>query len=311
MATNLQHDRFRSFVDLVAGTLDEAAKGTELAQRAYLTRFHFDRLFTAVVNESPAAFRRRLLLERAAYRLVRSHTPVTEIALDSGYGSNQAFTRAFDRAFGISPSEHRRRGVPKFRLDAPSGVHFHPPAGLFVPSNAEERRSSMDLTDRLIEHDRWLTGRMLDAASALSEEQLDAPMDLAEEEILFLDGPLTVRSIINRLVFTKEVWTAALRGTETPEPGDDSLSGMRGRLEAVDPEFLKIVRQVRDRDDWDAVFVDPTCDPPRSFTFGAMVAHVLTFQAYRRQLLLVALKRHGVTDLGFGDPIEWEQAAAS
>jgi AraC-like DNA-binding protein len=310
MATRLQQDRFRSFIDLVADSLDEPATGTDLAQRAYLTRFHFDRLFTAVVNESPGAFRRRLLLERSAYRLVRGNAPVTEIALDSGYGSNQAFTRAFERAFGVPPSEHRRRGVPKFRLDAPSGVHFHPPAGLYVPSSDDERRGSMDLTDRLIEHDRWLTGRMLDAAASLSEEQLDAPMDLAEEEILFLDGPLTVRSIINRLVFTKEVWTAALKGAECPEPGEDSLSGMRGRLEAVDPEFLKIVRQVRDRGDWDAVFVDPTCNPPESFTFGAMVAHVLTFQAYRRQLLLVALKRHGVTDLGYGDPIEWERAVA-
>jgi uncharacterized damage-inducible protein DinB len=169
----------------------------------------------------------------------------------------------------------------------------------------------MDLTDRLLEHDRWLTGKMLDAAARLTDEQLDEPMDLAEEPILFLDGDLSVRSILNRLVFTKEVWTAALKGTECPEPEDSSLSGLRGRLEAVDPEFLRIVRQVRDRGEWDAVFVDPTCDPPRSFTFGAMVAHVLTFQAYRRQLLLVALKRLGVPNLGYGDPIEWERSIAS
>jgi AraC family transcriptional regulator len=311
MTTDVQQDRLRSFIDLIASSLDEPATGTEIAQRAFLTRFHFDRLFTAAVNESPGAFRRRLLLERAAYRLVRGAASVTEIGLDAGYGSNQAFTRAFDRVFGMAPSEYRKQGVPSFRLEAPNGVHFHPPAGLYVPSNPDERRIAMDLTDRLLEHDRWLTGRMLDAAASLTDEQLDAPMDLAEEPILFLDGDLTVRSILSRLVFTKEVWTAALKGAECPEPVDSSLSGLRGRLEAVDPEFLRIVRQVRDRGEWDAVFVDPTCDPPRSFTFGAMVAHVLTFQAYRRQLLLVALKRHGITDLGYGDPIEWEQAIAS
>jgi AraC family transcriptional regulator len=311
MSTDLRQDRLRSFIDLIASSLDEPATGAEIAQRAFLTRFHFDRLFTAAVNESPGAFRRRLLLERAAYRLVRGTAAVTEIGLDAGYGSNQAFTRAFDRAFGMAPSEYRRQGVPSFRLDAPNGVHFHPPAGLYVPSTPDERRIPMDLTDRLLEHDRWLTGRMLDAAASLTNEQLDAPMDLAEEPILFLDNELTVRNILNRLVFTKEVWTAALKGAECPEPEDTSLSGLRGRLEAVDPEFLRIVRQVRDRGEWDAVFVDPTCDPPRSFTFGAMVAHVLTFQAYRRQLLLVALKRHGITDLGYGDPIEWEREIAS
>jgi AraC-like DNA-binding protein/uncharacterized damage-inducible protein DinB len=311
MSTDLRQDRLRSFIDLIASSLDEPATGAEIAQRAFLTRFHFDRLFTAAVNESPGAFRRRLLLERAAYRLVRGTASVTEIGLDAGYGSNQAFTRAFDRAFGIAPSEYRRQGVPSFRLETANGVHFHPPAGLYVPSNPDERRIAMDLTDRLLEHDRWLTGKMLDAAARLTDEQLDEPMDLAEEPILFLDGDLSVRSILNRLVFTKEVWTAALKGTECPEPEDSSLSGLRGRLEAVDPEFLRIVRQVRDRGEWDAVFVDPTCDPPRSFTFGAMVAHVLTFQAYRRQLLLVALKRLGVPNLGYGDPIEWERSIAS
>jgi AraC family transcriptional regulator len=311
MTNDLQQDRLRGFIDLIADTLDEPATGTQIAERAYLTRFHFDRLFTAAVSESPGAFRRRLLLERAAYRLLRSTASVTEVGLDAGYGSNQTFTRAFDRAFGMPPSEYRRRAVPSFRLESPNGVHFHPPAGLYVPSAPEERRIGMDLTDRLLEHDRWLTGRMLDAAASLSDEQLDAPMDLAEEPILFLDGDLTVRSILSRLVFTKEVWTAKLKGAECPEPEDSSLSGLRGRLEAVDPEFLRIVRQVRDRGEWDAIFVDPTTDPPVSYTFGAMVSHVLTFQAYRRQLLLVALKRLGIDNLGYGDPIEWEQAVAS
>jgi AraC family transcriptional regulator len=66
MTTGLQPDRLRSFIDLIADSLDEPASGTEIAGRAYLTRFHFDRLFTAAVSESPTAFRRRLLLERAA-----------------------------------------------------------------------------------------------------------------------------------------------------------------------------------------------------------------------------------------------------
>jgi len=34
----------------------------------------------------------------------------------------------------------------------------------------------MDLTDRMLEHDLWLTSRLLDAAAALSEEQLDEPV---------------------------------------------------------------------------------------------------------------------------------------
>jgi hypothetical protein len=40
-----------------------------------------------------------------------------------------------------------------------------------------------------------------------------------------------------------------------------------------------------------------------------MVAHVLTFAAHRRTLAVRALDKHGVSRLGWGDPIEWLDAA--
>ena len=52
------------------------------------------------------------------------------------------------------------------------------------------------------------------------------------------------------------------------------------------------------------------CDPPRVFTYGGMIAHVLTFAAHRRTLVLGALHDLGIMDLGNGDPMHWvaEQA---
>jgi AraC family transcriptional regulator len=49
--------------------------------------------------------------------------------------------------------------------------------------------------------------------------------------------------------------------------------------------------------------VDTTCDPPRVFTFGGMIGHVITFGAVRRTLVLGALESAGTTDLGAGDPM--------
>jgi AraC family transcriptional regulator len=40
-------------------------------------------------------------------------------------------------------------------------------------------------------------------------------------------------------------------------------------------------------------------------TYGGMVAHVLTFSAHHRLLAVTALARHGITDLGYGDPKYW------
>jgi hypothetical protein len=55
----------------------------------------------------------------------------------------------------------------------------------------------------------------------------------------------------------------------------------------------------------DDTFVDALCEPAEVFTYGGMVAHVLTFAAHRRTLAVLALDKYGVTDLGWGDPMRW------
>ena len=124
-------DRLRDVVDAVIEALDEGLDGRALAARAMLSPFHFNRLVRAGIGEAPAAFRRRLLLERAAWRLGRG-VSVTEAGLEAGYDAVEAFSRAFTRAHGVPPS--RFADEPRdFRLAAPNGIHFHPPGGLLLP----------------------------------------------------------------------------------------------------------------------------------------------------------------------------------
>jgi AraC-like DNA-binding protein len=306
MATTAKSDRLRQFIDLVVESLDAPADPARLAQRAYLSRFHFDRLLKAALRESPVAFRRRLLLERAAWQLQATEASVTEAAFDAGYASLEAFTRAFQRGFGVAPSSFRRQGASG-RLEAPNGIHFHPPGGLFIPSD-REGRDTMDLVDRLVEHDVWLTRELLERARALDDTQLDERIPLDHEPQPWEAEEPTVRAMLDRLVRTKEIWTAAYKGRVLSDDRDTTLDGLRGRLAAAGEEFTEMVREARSRDAWDDGFVDALCDPPESFTVGGMVAHVLTFDAYRRQQLLLALRHHGLEDLGYGDPIAWERA---
>src|SRR5947209_1145336 len=111
---------------VVLESLDSDARPSDLARRAYQSRSGFFRLFQALIEETPGAMRRRLLLERAAWTLGSTHQPVTTVALDSGYGSLEAFTRAFRRAFGISPSVYRRMDTRRIHLPAPNEFHFQP-----------------------------------------------------------------------------------------------------------------------------------------------------------------------------------------
>jgi AraC family transcriptional regulator len=188
-------DTFARFLGVLADTLDDhEASGESLAARVHLSRYHFDRLVSAAAGEPPAALRRRILLERAAYRLVTTDHDVLRVAIEAAYASNEAFTRAFRRAYGLQPAHWRRRPTG-FRLDAPSQVHFNPPAGL--RATAQGKVTAMDLLTRMFAHHVWLVGQMLERARNLPDDVLSKRVEISVEGI---DDEPTLRSLLARLV---------------------------------------------------------------------------------------------------------------
>jgi AraC family transcriptional regulator len=295
-------DRLRSLLDVVEQSLEQPElRGEHLARRAHLSRFHFDRLVAAALGEAPGMLRRRLLLERAAHRLAGSKDPVIDIAFDAGYGSPEAFTRAFGRAYGVAPSVYRRSPACSHTLGAPDGVHFHPPGGLRLPALA--RSTPMDVLTRMVDHHLWLVGEIVDRTDKVCDRTLDRPIELSVE---WIDEAPTLRSVSDRLVGQLEMWVKAVEGgTEMPPRGDTSPPGLRRRLDHVAPRFQKIVIGPIAEGRADETFVDATCDPPQTFTYGGIAAHVLTFAAVRRTLAIGALESAGVIDLGSGDPMRF------
>ncbi|MBB6627370.1 helix-turn-helix transcriptional regulator [Nocardioides sp. KIGAM211] len=296
-------DAFADFVDHLAEALDDAriteATGEEWAARLHFSRYHFDRMIRSVAGEPPSALRRRILLERAAYRMVTTTAPLLDIAVEAGYGSHEAFTRAFAKAYGVPPATWRRK-PGHLQIEAPSDVHFQPPGTLRFP--ARDRVTSVDLLTRMVEHHVWLTGEMVRLAERLDEGQLDEVVGLAVD-----DDEQTIRSLLSRLVGQMGMWNAALatREYDWSVEEHESLSSLRQRLATEGPTYLAHVRSVVAADRLDDTFVDALCEPAEVFTYGGMVAHVLTFAAHRRTLVALALARHGVEDLGWGDPMLW------
>lgn len=301
-----QPDRLRDVVDAVIEALDQGLDGRAVAARAMLSPFHFNRLVRAGIGEAPAAFRRRLLLERAAWRLTRG-VSVIDAGIEAGYEATEAFSRAFARAHGVPPSRFAGSSHD-FRLAAPNGIHFHPPGGLHLPG--QSRTSIMDLSDRLVEHDHWHTARLLEQAAALPDTALDRhvrPGFIVHD----FEGPEPdVRTILERIIFTKEVWTAAIGGRDIPPRDERSIVALQTRLNVVQPQFTALVRRIRDRNEWDDAFVDALCEPPVSFTFGSVIAHILTVSVVRRQTVIGAMRELGVADVETRDPIEWERIIA-
>ena len=293
---------------IVENSLDTRAKSQDLARQAYQSRTQFYRLFRTAIEETPAAMRRRLLLERAAYQLGHSGTSVTDIALDANYGSLEAFTRAFKRAFRTSPSIYRRIRVPHFHLPAPNKIHF------LAPGSPTRGGKDMDLFDRFAGNDSWHTRRLLEYAGALTEEQLDRPLPTVVELLPWRESNKTLRQLLENIIFTKEVWTAALSGAEMDvsgtAPSQRSPQAMLQRLEKTDAELHRILSDIRNRSSWDDTFVDALCEPAETFTYGGVFAHIVTFNAHRRLMALDALRQLGVQTEGFGDPMEYEESVA-
>lgn len=286
-------DTFARFVEVLEETLDERLTGEELGERLHLSRFHANRVIAATAGETPAALRRRVLLERAAFRLLTSDAEVLPVAIDAGYSSHEAFTRAFGRAYGATPSAWRRQ-ASRYELTAPSGVHFTPPGSLRLPSR--RKVSAMDLVMKMVDHHVQLVGELIDRAAQVDAEVLERPIELSVEGI---DDDPTLLSLLQRLVGQLAMWEAAMNGRAYDFDAERTWTtcDLKRQHASSGPAFRDDVARIAAENRFDDTFVDATCDPPRVFTYGGMVAHVLMWASHRRTLVLGALHDAGFTDV--------------
>lgn len=288
-------DRLRELLDAV---LDEDNRTlAEMAGDAFTSPYHFTRLLSRGAGEAPVAMRRRVMLERAAWRLREGGT-VTDAAWEAGYESVEGFSRAFSRAFGHTPSTP----AGSHWLPAPNGIHFHPPMSLWVHTTEQTMNP---LTEQLVQHDLDDTRHLIDVAKGLSDEDFRHE-HFAGHTVLRWDGEdSSIAKTLEHHVFTKEVWLAAIEGSDFPEhPADPDAGALRDRHEDAAARWLAFVRDLDRRGAWDDRLVDALCDPPESFVMSSVVAHVLTFAAHRRQLVRQMLRASGV-ETDHGDPINW------
>jgi AraC family transcriptional regulator len=81
----------------------------DVAEASGLSRFHLSRVFPDVTGHSVFAYLRGRRLTEAARILVDGAPDILAVALDAGYGSHEAFTRAFRDVLGLTPEEVRSR----------------------------------------------------------------------------------------------------------------------------------------------------------------------------------------------------------
>ena len=161
----------------------------------------------------------------------------------------------------------------------------------------------MDIVIAMLDHHLSLVAEIFDRLDSVDDRALDRPIELSVEGI---DRDPTLRRVCSRLVNQLEMWNAALEGEEQIRDDQESTpAALRSRLDAAAPRFRGLlVPAIRDGRAGET-FVDATCTPPQTFSYGGVLAHVLTFSAVRRTMAIGALESAGVDDLGAGDPMSF------
>ncbi len=99
--------RLRRAIEFMSDNCGRDLALAEIAGAAYLSEFHFARLFKKITGATPHAYLASLRIERARRLLAETDLPITEVGAQVGYASQSHFTKIFREATGLTPRAFR------------------------------------------------------------------------------------------------------------------------------------------------------------------------------------------------------------
>ncbi|SCE99459.1 AraC family transcriptional regulator [Micromonospora coriariae] len=104
-------ERLNEAMAYIERHLDQRIEVAELARIAVTSEYHFRRLFSALAGIPLSEYIRRRRLTVAGADVLAGERTLLDIAVRYGYGSAEAFARAFHAVHGVTPGEARRTGA--------------------------------------------------------------------------------------------------------------------------------------------------------------------------------------------------------
>lgn len=102
------HTALRGSVEYIEKNLKDQIKLDDLARNANLSKYHYHRLFHKIVGESVYRYITKRRMEKAAEDLTQTAQPIIDIALNYQYASQESFSRAFMKIYGLTPGKYRK-----------------------------------------------------------------------------------------------------------------------------------------------------------------------------------------------------------
>ncbi|MFI5760893.1 MULTISPECIES: AraC family transcriptional regulator [unclassified Streptomyces] len=104
-------ERLNQALDHLESRLDQEIDMAEVARIAAVSEYHFRRLFSALAGMPLPVYVRRRRMTLAGAEVLAGELTLLDVAVRYGYGSGEAFARAFRSVHGIGPGEARRTGA--------------------------------------------------------------------------------------------------------------------------------------------------------------------------------------------------------
>lgn len=152
-----------------------------------MAQHHFQRQFAVATGETVAGYVRSRRLERAAITLSQTNARILDIALDCGFETHAALTRAFTAHFGVSPRAFRRHGLK-------ADIQGAQPRPFLKPIETRSLAMTFDLA---LLPDQWLCwrratgmvdGRFFPDIAATKEAFFDLLQELGDQVVVFGAG---------------------------------------------------------------------------------------------------------------------------
>ena len=102
--------RLQASIDYIEGNLTSTIDIQHAANQATMSRWHFQRMFRAMTGDTVKSYIRTRRLSNALEALLSTNITIIDIALSAGFETQESFTRAFSKNFGITPGKFRELG---------------------------------------------------------------------------------------------------------------------------------------------------------------------------------------------------------
>ncbi|MFF9806302.1 helix-turn-helix domain-containing protein [Streptomyces coeruleorubidus] len=186
-------DRLNQAMDQIERNLGDSVDVTDLARTACTSEYHLRRLFSALAGMPLSEYIRRRRLTVAGAEVLSGDATLLEIAIRYGYGSGEAFARAFRTMHGVGPGKARRTGAalvsqPRlaFRLtvEGNSSMHYRVvdrPAFSVMGFKARVPLIHSGPNQAIIDFVRGLDKSAVDQLEKLSDQEPRGPVAVCDD----------------------------------------------------------------------------------------------------------------------------------